>query len=85
VKILSADAPEGLNMSSAHYFVGKYGDVGHEEKAAGKADGDGRAYPVFSTYNRSNPDERHVNAWFIHESDAIAWADMKNGAFDGQS
>ena len=42
-------------MSRAFYFVGKYGEVGHEEKAAGIERG--RAYPVFTTYNRSQPEQ----------------------------
>lgn len=60
------------------YFVGKYGEVGHNEKQAGMKDGEGRAYPVFSTYNRDNPNEKHTNAWFVCEAHAIEWADMMN-------
>ena len=63
-------------MSKAFYFVGRYADVGHEEKEAGIERG--RAYPVFSTYNKNNPDEKHTNAWFVSESDAIEWAKYKN-------
>ncbi|MBL4783603.1 MAG: hypothetical protein JKX92_15330 [Porticoccaceae bacterium] len=58
------------------YFVGKYGDVGHDEKAAGRKNG--RAYPVFSTYNRKNTEEKHTNAWFVIESEAVEWAKFKN-------
>lgn len=63
-------------MSGAFYFVGKYAEVGHDEKAAGIERG--RAYPVFSTYDRSNPDQKHTNAWFVSEADAIEWAEFQN-------
>ena len=65
-------------MKKPFYFVGKYGEVGHEEKAAGKNDGDGRGYPVFSTYDQNNPNQKHTNAWFVFESDAIEWAKKMN-------
>lgn len=65
-------------MNEAFYFVGSYGDIGHDEKSAGKEDGQGRAYPVFSTYNTANPDEKHTNAWFICKDDADEWASSKN-------
>ena len=63
---------------NAFYFVGKYGEVGHQEKSAGKSNGKGHAYPVFSTYNKNNKEEKHTNAWFIHESDAIDWTNYMN-------
>ena len=63
-------------MINAFYFVGKYGDVGHDEKAAGIERG--RAYPVFTTYDRSNPKQKHTCAWFVHEDDAVRFAEHKN-------
>ncbi len=63
-------------MHRAFYFVGKYGDVGHDEKAAGVVRG--RAYPVFITYNKDNPNQKHTYAWFVCEADAVEHAKFKN-------
>ena len=64
-------------MSEIFYFVGEYADVGHDEKEAGIERGG--AYPVFSTYNKSDQNQKHTNAWFVYESDAVEWAKFKNG------
>lgn len=69
-----ADAMEAL------YFVGEYGEVGHEEKAAGRTKG--RAWPVFSTYAPENPEQKHTNAWFVVKADAVEWAKFKNTSHD---
>ncbi len=61
---------------NCYYFVGKYDEVGHDEKASGIEKG--RAYPVFSTYNRADKNQKHTNAWFVYEVDAIKWAQYKN-------
>ncbi len=63
-------------MIKAFYFVGKYADVGHDEKAAGIERG--RAYPVFITYNKVDPNQKHTYAWFVCEEDAIEHANFKN-------
>jgi len=63
-------------MKEEFYFVGRYAETGHEEKAAGVERG--RAYPVFITYNKDNPDEKHTHSWFIFECDAISYAKFKN-------
>jgi len=63
-------------MDKVFYFVGKYAEVGHDEKAAGIKRG--RSYPVFSTYNKLDLAQKHTNAWFISEKDAIEWAKFKN-------
>ena len=61
---------------SAFYFVGRYAEVGHDEKAAGIEQG--RTYPVFITYNRKQPEQKHTHAWFVCEEDAIEHAKLKN-------
>ncbi len=61
---------------TVYYFVGKYADVGHRDKAAGVEKG--RGYPVFSTYNKDDKNQKHANAWFVFEVDAINWANYKN-------
>lgn len=63
-------------MSEAFFFVGKYDEVGHEEKAAGIERG--RSYPVFVTYNKNQPEQKHTYAWFICRADAEEYAKFKN-------
>ena len=63
-------------MSEAFYFDGKYDEVGHDEKAAGVERG--RAYPVFITYNKEQPEQKHTHSWFVCEEDAIEYAKFKN-------
>ena len=58
----------------AHYFVGSYGQAPHDAPEGYWS----RGYPVFSTYNKENPEERHSEACFVSERDAKEWADIKN-------
>lgn len=59
------------------YFVGNFGERGHEDIAANQTE-PLFGYPVFTTYNKENPNEKHNQARFIHVDDAIQWAEMKN-------
>ena len=59
------------------YFVGNFGELGHENIAAGQTKPIS-GYPVFSTYNRENKNEKHNEARFVHDGDAIQWAEIKN-------
>ena len=60
-----------------YYFVGNFGELGHENIAAGQTKPIS-GYPVFSTYTKENPNEKHNQARFVHCFDAIQWAEMKN-------
>ena len=59
------------------YFVGNFGERGHEDIAAGQTEAL-FGYPVFITYNKENPKEKHNQARFIHSSDAIQHAELMN-------
>jgi hypothetical protein len=63
-------------MNQPFYFTGKYGEVGHENEQAGQDFIAG--YPVFFTYNKENPKEKHNSARFVHSEDAELWARIKN-------
>ena len=65
-----------MSLNKELHFIGKYMESGHDEIAANAKPN--RGYPVFSTYNKNNPDEKHTNAWIVFEEDAIEWANMKN-------
>ena len=63
-------------MGELFYFVGKFGEVGHEDAGAGKEFIAG--YPVFFTYDKSNKRERHNSARFVHSDDAKKWTEIMN-------
>lgn len=63
-------------LIESFYFVGKYEEVGHDEKELGITKG--RSYPVFLTFNKDQPEQKHTCAWFIHSQDAIDFAYCKN-------
>ena len=59
-----------------YYFVGEYGQAPHYAPPEYVSSG----YPVFSTYNKENPKERHSQAIFVHREDAGSWAEHKNNS-----
>ncbi len=56
------------------YFVGKYGETSHDDTATNRVGG----YPVFCTFDESNPQEKHYMARFRHYEDAEKWAEFRN-------
>lgn len=68
-------------MSEEFYFVGKDGQTSHDDLKDYRVGG----YPVFLTFNKSNPNERHYMARFCHYEDAVMYADIKNKALANES
>jgi hypothetical protein len=61
-------------LKEPYFFVGEHGETSHDDTIPRRIGG----WPVFATYDRSNPDEKHYFARFCHLEHAEEWAFMMN-------